>query len=93
MDDCTSHARYDVSAQRHRWLLHIIALIGRVKFNMNARRDAKYLSSLNDRCLSDFGISRCSIDHAVKHGRTKDCCTPRDDRLRSALETPSSRSS
>jgi uncharacterized protein YjiS (DUF1127 family) len=43
---------------------------------IRARHDAHWLAALDDRGLSDIGLTRGGIDHVVRHGRRPPAAQP-----------------
>ena len=43
--------------------------IARIVERRRVRRDAEALLSMDDRTLADFGLRRCEVEYAARHGR------------------------
>jgi uncharacterized protein YjiS (DUF1127 family) len=50
--------------------LPAFSLIERAMMELQARRQIRQVSTLNDRTLADIGLSRGAVDYAVRHGRS-----------------------
>ncbi|MGE0119438.1 MAG: DUF1127 domain-containing protein [Dongiaceae bacterium] len=69
----SSRTSRDVVPQAESWRAVLMKSIGRrfarIISNRRMRRDIDLLRALDDRMLTDIGLSRWDVEYAVRHGR------------------------